>query len=312
MSTHPEYPTIDEEGRITLASQLIVAIFVFLIPTAAAILAGVLAYRGLVTKADIWILIGMYVATGIGVTVGYHRLFTHRSFETSRPVRWILAILGGMAAEGAPIIWAAQHRPHHAFSDERGDPHSPNVGRRPGFWGFLRSFWHSHYGHVFNQIEPIKPELYTPDLAKDRFLRFLEKAAALPVLLGLLLPFGIGYWASGSWTGAWTGLLWGGLVRLFILTHAVGSVNSLCHIFGSRPFNSGDLSRNVWWLMPLTFGEAWHNGHHAFPTSARHGLRWWELDPSWMVIWLMEKFGLAWNVIRIPRDRQEQKASKVG
>lgn len=307
MPTHPKYPAIDDQGRITVTSRVSAALFVFLIPTAATLFALVLALRGLVTKADLLIFLGMYVATGLGVTVGYHRLFTHRSFETWKPIRWLLAVMGGMAAEGAPIIWASQHRQHHAFSDEPGDPHGPHVGRLAGFLGLLKSFWHSHYGHVFHQIETIKPEHYSPDLAKERFLCFLEKAAALPVILGFLIPFGIGYWANGTWTGAWSGLLWGGLVRLFVITHATGVVNSLCHLVGRRPFITGDMSRNVWWLVPFTLGESWHNGHHAFPTSARHGLRWWELDPSWIVIWVLEQAGLVWNVIRIPSDRRDQK-----
>lgn len=311
MPTHPQFPAIDDQGRITVASRLSALIFVILIPTLATIFAAYLAFRGLVTRADLLIFLGMYIATGIGVTVGYHRLFTHRSFETWKPVRYFLAILGGTAAEGAPIIWASQHRQHHATSDEPGDPHSPHVKRVPGFLGACKALWHSHYGHVFNQLETIKPEHYSPDLAKEPFLCLLEKMAAVPVILGFLIPFGIGYLASGTLQGALTGLLWGGLVRLFVITHATGAVNSLCHFFGRRPFNTGDQSRNVWWLVPFTLGESWHNGHHAFPTSARHGLRWWELDPSWITIWLMQTFGLAWNVVKIPSDRQEQKLSAI-
>lgn len=304
---HPLYPAITDTGKISAMSRFTALVFVILIPTAATILAGYLTATGAVSKADLWIFLGMYVATGLGVTVGYHRLFTHRAFETWKPIRWLLAVMGGMAAEGAPIIWASQHRQHHAFSDELGDPHSPNVGHKRGFIGSLKALWHAHYGHVFRQIESIKPEHYSPDLAKEPFLGLLEKIAAIPVILGFLIPFGLGYWTSGTLHGALTGLLWGGLVRLFVITHATGAVNSICHFFGSRPFNTGDLSRNVWWLVPFTLGESWHNGHHAFPTSARHGLRWWEFDPSWIVIWLMEKVGLVWNVIRVDPERRTQK-----
>lgn len=193
MPTHALYPTISDQGRITLLSKLSSAIFVHLIPTAAVIVAIWLACTGQVTKLDLLIGVGMYVATGIGVTVGYHRLFTHGAFETYAPVRWLLALLGGTAAEGAPIIWATQHRQHHQFSDESGDPHSPNVLRGPGFLGTLRAFWHSHYGHVFRQIETIRPEQYCPDLAKDPFFRLLEKCAAVPVIIGLLVPAALGY-----------------------------------------------------------------------------------------------------------------------
>lgn len=311
MPNHPQYPAIDDQGKITPVSRLTALVFVLLIPTLATILAVALLFLRRVTWTDFWIFLGMYIATGIGVTVGYHRLFTHRSFETWRPIRYLLAVMGGMAAEGAPIIWASQHRQHHAFSDEPGDPHSPHVARNPGLLGWLRSFWHSHYGHVFHQIETIKPEHYSPDLAKEPFLRLLEKIAAIPVILGFLIPFGVGYWASGTLMGAWTGLLWGGLVRLFVITHATGAVNSICHVVGRRPFNTGDQSRNVWWLVPFTLGESWHNGHHAFPSSARHGLRWYELDPSGIVIWIMEKLGLAWNVVKISRERLDQKASAL-
>jgi stearoyl-CoA desaturase (delta-9 desaturase) len=305
---HPRFPAIDSEGRITLFSRLTAFVFVLLIPTLAVFYACWRVWMRAVTVLDLEIFLGMYIATGIGVTVGYHRLFTHRSFDTYVPIRYLFAVLGGMAAEGAPIIWASQHRQHHASSDEPGDPHSPQVDRKPGFLGAMKALWHSHYGHVFNQIQKINPERFAPDLSEERFLCFLEKAAALPVIAGFLIPFGIGYLAGG-WDAAWSGFLWGGLVRLFVITHATGAVNSICHFIGQRPFSTGDFSTNVWWLVPMTLGESWHNGHHAFPTSARHGLRWWEIDPSWILIWLMEKTGLARNVIRIPKERVASKTN---
>lgn len=290
--THPDYPAIDTEGRITTLSKWMSAVFVFVLPTAGVILASWLAFHKLVTAADLVIFGVMYVVTGFGVTVGYHRLFTHRGFEAPGPVRWLLALAGGMAAEGAPILWASQHRQHHQFSDHEGDPHSPVLG----------SLWHSHYGHVFKQVARIDPAKYAPDLAADPFLRWLEKRAALPVILGFVIPGALGYAFSRSWQGAATGVLWGGLVRLFLITHATGAVNSLCHRFGSRPFDTGDSSGNVWWLLLPTLGESWHRNHHAFPTSARHGLvGWWQIDLSWILIWVMEKAGLIRNVVRIDR-----------
>jgi len=204
-----------------------------------------------------------------------------------------------MAAEGAPIIWASQHRQHHAFADREGDPHSPRVGRQPGLAGSVKALWHSHYGHVFHQVSRIEPERYARDLAQERFLRILERCAIAPAIAGFVLPFAIGYAVTQTWAGAWTGLLWGGFVRLFAATHATGAVNSICHSFGTQRLDLKDDSRNVWWLAPLTFGESWHNGHHAFPASARHGLAWWEIDPAWLIILLMEKTGLAWNVVRV-------------
>jgi stearoyl-CoA desaturase (delta-9 desaturase) len=311
MAAHPQYPTIDHQGLITRGSRAMALIFVIILPTVATILAVALLFLDAVSWTDIVIFAGMYLATAIGITVGYHRLFTHRSFETFRPVRYLLALLGGMAAEGAPIIWASQHRRHHAFPDKEGDPHSPHVGRAPGLSGALKSLWHSHYGHVFQQVSCIEPERYAPDLAQERFLRTFERCAAVPALAGFLLPAGIGYLATGTWGGAGTALLWGGFVRLFVATHATGAVNSLCHYVGTRPFELDDSSRNVWWLAPITLGESWHNGHHAFPTSARHGLRRWEIDPSWLIILTMEKVGLAWNVVRISPERQAQKSRRA-
>lgn len=294
---HPVCPTLDTSGRITLATKISSVVFVLLIPTLATGLGVWLLFTGHVSALDIWILLGSYVLTGFGVTVGYHRLFTHRSFETYRPIRYLLAILGSTAAEGGTIAWSAQHRAHHGSSDGPGDPHSPKRG----------GLWFSHYGHVFNQVELIDPERFTPDLIREPFLRWLERYAALGVIFGLVAPAAVGWMVGGTWQAAATALLWGGLVRLFLITHATGAVNSLCHVFGTRPFDTGDESRNNFWLMPLTLGESFHNGHHAFPTSARHGLRWWEIDPSWITILAMEKIGVARNVVRISPDRMKAK-----
>ncbi len=307
MTVHPLYPTIDTDGRITVASRVLALIFVIILPALGAAGAAVLGVLGMVTLVDLGIFAGMYLVTALGITVGYHRLFTHRAFDTPRPVRWILAVFGCMNAQGAPIVWAAQHRMHHACPDQPGDPHSPHQDRKPGFLGAVMGLWHSHFGHVFNQTAAIEPARYVPDLERDPFLRGLEKWSTLVIVLGMLLPFGAGWLLSGSWIGGLTGLLWGGWVRLFVATHATAAVNSLCHVFGSRRFAIQDRSGNVGWLAPLTLGESWHHNHHAFPTSARHGLKWWELDPSWIVIWTMERLGLAWNVCLISRERQEQK-----
>lgn len=294
---HALCPTIDTEGRITLASKLSAIVFVLGIPTLAVIAGVWLAFMHHVSALDLWILLGSYVLTGLGVTVGYHRLFTHRAFETTKPVRYLLALLGSTAAEGGVIVWSAQHRAHHAASDAPGDPHSPKLG----------GLWHSHYGHVFKQVERVDVERFAPDLLREPFLLWLEKYAAVGVILGLVAPALVGFAFTHTWQGAATAFLWGGLIRLFLITHATGAVNSICHVFGTKPFDTGDESRNVWWLMPVTLGESWHSGHHAFPTSARHGLRWWEADPSWCVIWLMEKVGLASNVIRVSPERVKVK-----
>ena len=303
MPTNAEYPSIDADGRITVASRWSALLAVIILPAVATMVAAVLLFAGDVTRTDTWIFVGMYLATAVGITVGYHRLFTHHSFDTFRPIRYALALLGGMAAEGGPIIWAAQHRRHHAFPDQEGDPHSPQVRRQPGRIGTVKSLWHSHYGHVFNQVGAIEPARYTPDLIKEPFLKTLERFALMPAAAGFVLPFAIGGLVTRTWQGAASGLLWGGFVRLFVATHATGAVNSLCHYAGSQPFDLNDHSRNVWWLAPFTLGESWHNGHHAFPASARHGLRWWELDLSWIVIAILAKAGLAWNVVRISPEQ---------
>ena len=312
MTVHPHYPTIDTDGRITVSARVLALVFVIILPALGVAGAAVLSGLGMVTRTDLAIFGVMYVLPAVGITVGYHRLFTHRAFDTPRPVRRLLAVLGCMNAQGAPIVWAAQHRMHHACSDGPGDPHSPHQDRKPGFLGALRGLWHSHFGHVFNQTSSIEPERYVPDLERDPFLQGLEKWSALVVVLGGVLPFAAGWLISGTWIGGLTGLLWGFLVRLFVVTHPAAAVNSVCHIFGSRRFAIADRSGNVAWLAPLTLGESWHHNHHAFPTSARHGLKWWEFDPSWLVIWTMERLGLAWNVSRISEALQERKLVSKG
>ncbi|SRR5579871_2158977 len=312
MKSDPTFPAIDIDGKITPASRFTAFVFVILLPLLAVFLAAWTVWKGMVTKVDVLTCIAMYAATGVGVTVGYHRLFTHRSFEAPMVIRYFLASLGAMAAEGAPIVWAAQHRQHHAFSDVPGDPHSPFVNRKPGFWGALKALGFAHYGHVFFQKETINPRKFTPDLERERFLLWMEKWAALFVVLGFLIPGAVSWAFTRTWTGFGMGILWGGFVRLFVITHATGAVNSACHYFGKQKFETGDQSRDVWWLMPFTLGESWHNGHHAFPTSARHSFSWWEVDPSWWTILVLEKMGLVKNVVRIRPDHVSQKRIRKG
>lgn len=306
-TAHPLYPTIDNAGRIRLPSRIMAYVFVLVLPAMAMIGGIVLAIFGMVSIVDLALFAGMYVLSALGTSLGFHRLFTHRSFEAPKIVRWTLAFMGSMNGQGAPILWAAAHRQHHANSDIPGDPHSPHEGRKPGFWGLTRSLWHSHFGYIVNQVEPIEPERYTPDLAKDPFLGWLERWGAFPVVVGLVLPAAVGWAVSGDWVGAATGCLWGGWIRIFAITHATGSINSLCHFFGSKRFTTEDKAGNVGWLCLPTFGESWHHNHHMFPTSARHGLKWWELDLSWIVLWMLEKLCLVRNVVRISREKQDEK-----
>jgi len=249
----------------------------------------------------------MYLATGLGVTVGFHRLLTHRSFKTKPWLRATFAALGSMAIEGPVISWVADHRKHHAFSDQDGDPHSPHAGHEGGFRGALRGLLHAHVGWLFIHTQRANKERYAPDLMKDPHVRFVEQTFLWWALGSLALPFVLGGLIGGSWHAAWTGLLWGGLIRVLLLHHVTYSINSLCHFFGRRRFDTGDESRNLAWLAPLSLGEAWHNNHHAFPTSAAHGMRRWEVDPSGIVIRALEKAGLAWGVVRVPRERQARK-----
>jgi stearoyl-CoA desaturase (Delta-9 desaturase) len=249
-----------------------------------------------------------YVLCGLGVTVGFHRLFTHRSFSTTPWLRFTFAVLGSAAIEGPVIAWVADHRKHHAFSDQEGDPHSPHVGHGGGWRGALRGLAHAHVGWLFIHTQRGAKRRYAPDLMKDPIVSFVDRTFIAWALAGLALPFCLGLVIGQSLKAGLTALLWGGAVRMLVIHHVTYSINSLCHYFGRKRFATGDESRNLLWLSVLSFGEAWHNNHHAFPTSAAHGLRRWELDPSALVIRLLEKLGLAWNVVRVSPDRQGMKA----
>jgi stearoyl-CoA desaturase (delta-9 desaturase) len=243
------------------------------------------------------LLLGMYIPTALGITVGYHRLFTHRSFETNRVVQFILGVLGSMAVEGPLLDWVALHRRHHEHSDSPDDPHSPHHEGR-GLLGLLRGFWHAHVGWIFRP-EPPQLAHYVKDLRRSALLRELSALFPLWVAAGLLIPAVLGGVLTGSWFGALLGLIWGGLVRIFFVHHITWSVNSVCHLWGKRPYESGDESRNNFLFGVLALGEGWHNNHHAFPTSARHGLRWWQIDVSYWFIRALALVGLAWKV-RVP------------
>jgi stearoyl-CoA desaturase (delta-9 desaturase) len=249
----------------------------------------------------------LYVLTGLGVTVGFHRLFTHRSFATKPWMRGTLAVMGSAAIEGPVISWVADHRKHHAFADQPGDPHSPHVDHGDGWRGALRGLAHAHMGWLFLHTQRGARKRYAPDLLADPVVGFVDRTFLVWALGGLAAAFGLGWLIGGTLTAALTGLLWGGAVRLLFLHHVTYSINSLCHFFGSRRFDTGDESRNLAWLSLFSFGEAWHNNHHAFPTSAAHGMRWYELDTSSMVIRGMERVGLAWDVVRIDPARQKKK-----
>ena len=251
----------------------------------------------------------VYIPCTLGITVGFHRLLTHRAFKTSPTLRGIFAGLGSAAIEGPVISWVADHRKHHAFSDEEGDPHSPHVGHGEGVWGAFKGFFHAHVGWLFIHTQRGNKKRFAPDLIDDPVISFVDRTFIFWALASLAVPFALGWLIGGTIGAALTGLLWGGAVRIFVLHHVTYSINSLCHMFGKRDFETTDESRNLAWLALPSMGEAWHNSHHAFPTSAVHGLRRTQLDPSAALIWTLEKLGLVWDVVRISPERQQAKAA---
>ena len=244
------------------------------------------------------LLVGMYLLTGFGITIGYHRLFTHRSFKTPRWFAAVLAVMGSMAVEGSVLHWVAVHRKHHQHSDDHDDPHSPHACGG-GLVGTLKGMWHAHIGWSLGKKKGENLAHYVYDLRKDKVLVWISNLFPVWVLVGFLLPAALGGLLTMSWMGVLLGFLWGGLVRVLLVHHATWSINSVCHLWGSRPYKSNDESRNNPVFGILALGEGWHNNHHAFPTSARHGLAWWQIDLSYLLILGMSKIGLA-SRIKVP------------
>lgn len=265
-------------------------IFLVTLPLLGTAVAFALLWQRYVFPSDIALLAVFYVLTALGITIGYHRMLTHDGFKAPAAVRAFFLILGCMAFEGAPDEWAAAHIKHHAHSDKEGDPHSP-----------LEGFWHSHMGWLFALRNFPDVKMYAPHLREDPVVRFVSRNVLVWMGLSLLLPFLI---------GGWTGLVWGGLVRIFLVNHITWSVNSVCHTFGKRVFETHDESRNEWVVGLLGLGEGWHNNHHAFPRNAFHGMRWWQFDLSGYIIRALESIGLIWNVQRVRPEAMEARLSK--
>jgi stearoyl-CoA desaturase (Delta-9 desaturase) len=303
-----EGPQRDVEPVLHETRDRIITAVVTVAPFLALIAVGWQTWADLLHWSDIAVFVIMYLATGLGVTVGFHRYLTHRSFATSRPLRAILAILGSAAIEGPVISWVADHRKHHRFSDREGDPHSPHVGHEGGWRGALAGLAHAHMGWLFIHTNRGARRRYAPDLLKDPIVSFVDRTFLVWALGGLAASFLLGWAVGGTILAALTGLLWGGGVRMLVVHHVTYSINSLCHFFGRRRYATPDHSRNLLWLAPLSFGESWHNNHHAFPTSAFHGLRRWEVDPSALVIRVLEAAGLVWDVVRVDPARQARMA----
>jgi len=267
-----------------------IVLLVVIVPLLATIFAIWLLWQRAVNWTDLILLATMYTLIAFGVTVGYHRMLTHRSFKPHPVVKFILLVLGSMAWEGSALQWAATHTKHHAQADREGDPHSP-----------IEGFFHAHVGWLFKDRDA-DPKVYSKHLLKDPIIVFVSRTFFLWAVLALVIPFAI---------GGWQGLLWGGLVRVFLTHHVTWSVNSVCHTFGKREFETNDLSRNEWIVGLLGFGEGWHNNHHAFPRSAFHGLHWWQFDFSGYVIWTLERFGLAREVYRVTPELLARRSART-
>jgi stearoyl-CoA desaturase (delta-9 desaturase) len=308
VSAGPAAVSADVQPVLNETRDRIITGIVTVVPFLAVGVAGWQLWADLLRWSDIAVFGIMYVLTGLGVTVGFHRYLTHRSFATSRPVRATLGVLGSAAIEGPVISWVADHRKHHAFSDREGDPHSPHVDHGGGWSGAVKGLLHAHVGWLFIHTHRGAKERYAPDLMKDPVIRFIDRTFLAWALGGLAAAFCLGYAIGGNLKAGLTGLLWGGGVRMLVVHHVTYSINSLCHFFGRRNFATPDQSRNLLWLALPTFGESWHNNHHAFPTSAAHGLRKREVDVSAMVIRALESAGLVWDVVRIDPTRQRSKA----
>ena len=258
-------------------------------PLVATVYAMISLWNQMIGVKELALFLILYVATGLGVTFGYHRMLTHRSFETGPVVKAIFLILAAMAVQGRAIDWAANHLKHHAFSDKEGDPHSP-----------LEGFFHAHIGWIFSS-PPAERERYAKRLLSDRLIVAIDRTFLLWVALGLVVPYLI---------AGWEGLLWGGLVRIAFVNHVTWAVNSVCHTFGDRPFDIKDQSRNNWLVGLLAFGEGWHHNHHAFPAMAYHGMTWRQFDLTALMIRLFNKIGLVWNV-KMPSAALIERRRKV-
>ncbi|GAA5130470.1 acyl-CoA desaturase [Pseudonocardia adelaidensis] len=294
-------------GRRGVAPHIGVYVFVVL-PLLALVATIPFAWGWGLTWVDVAIAGVFYVVSGLGVTVGYHRYFTHGSFKAKRPLRIALALAGSLAMQGPVITWVADHRRHHAFSDKEGDPHSPWLfGTGPA--ALAKGFWHSHMGWLFDR-DLTNRERFTPDLLADKDIRGVDRLFGLWSILTLLVPAALGGLLTLSWWGALTAFFWAGLVRVGLLHHVTWSINSICHMIGDQPFAARDHSRNVWPLAVLSFGESWHNLHHADPTCARHGVQRGQVDISARVIWAFEKLGWAHSV-RWPTQRRLAKLARA-
>lgn len=283
------------ERRVTLATVLL---------PYAGLVGGILLFwnRG-VNRLDLAVFGVMYCVTVLGIGMGFHRLMAHRAYQATTFLKTAIVIAGSMAAQGPVIFWTAVHRRHHSYSDREGDPHSPHL-HGEGAVEILKGLWHSHMGWLFNH-ELTDWGTYVRDLLHDRLIFKLNRLYFLWIVLGLLLPAAAEGLIAMSWQGFARGFLWGGLIRVLVVHHTTWSINSVCHVFGSQPYQVKDHSTNNVILAIPTFGESWHNNHHAFPSSAVHGLEWWQVDITGSMIKLCAMLGLA-SAVKIARKKQPE------
>ncbi len=308
-TTAPERTPIDDNGKLgddvqSIKERIALAVFIA-VPFLAVVAAVPVAWGGWLGWHDVIIALVMYAISGHGITVGFHRHFTHRSFKPNRGVKVGLAVAGSMAIEGPVIQWVADHRKHHKFSDRDGDPHSPwRYGNSVP--ALVKGLVYAHIGWLFDP-EQTPPRRYAPDLLKDRDIVRISRQFPMWVAVSLLIPpIAGGLWTM-SWHGALTAFFWASLVRVAMLHHVTWSINSICHTVGNRPFNSRDKSGNVWWLAIPSMGESWHNLHHADPTCARHGVLRGQIDTSARIIWAFEKLGWIYDVRWPVKERLDAK-----
>lgn len=299
-----EAPVLAGESmaRPSLVSQ-VGSLVAIIVPFLGLIAAVIMIWNSPFSWLNLSLFLGGYVLTTLGVTIGYHRLFTHKSFKARRSLTAVLGVLGSMAVQGSILEWVSTHRRHHQHTDRPEDPHSPHAfGATVG--SMLRGMVHAHFGWFFAKA-PTRAVMdrYVPDLLADPLVVWLSRRFVVWTVLGLVLPAAIGGIVTGSWMGALMALIWGGLLRVFFVHHVSWSVNSVCHLWGRQPFDTHDESRNNLVIGVLAMGEGWHNTHHAFPASARHGLAWWELDVSYWIVRGLAKVGLASQVKVPPAER---------
>lgn len=302
---------IQQSARLTVKSRylevprFVHASAILVLPTLGVAVAAWHSIAHGVSSLDLTLFFVMYAVSFIGITVGYHRHFTHRSFKSFGPVRFVMGVFGSTACQGPVTYWVSNHRRHHRFTDKPGDIHSPYIHEDKPLSGW-RSFWHSHIGWTFSH-DISNTAVAAPDLMHDRVARMVSKSYYAWVALSFLLPMAIGGAATGTWTGAFTGLLWGGLVRLFVIYHSIHAITSLAHMWGHQTYKGENHARNNFLLSLFTWGEAWHNNHHTFPGSAMFGLHWWQVDFGGYVIRLLRFVGLAWDVKVPPTEMRDGK-----